>query len=157
MTTTAAARYHGRWSDGGGLVTVEDNHGHTIGVLAHVVRHSPSGFAWGYSGSGPADLARSLLIDALGDNANCPTCAGTGHVVWDADTDQETPYRAGSHDAGHTYPCPDCDGGVSPVIGALYQRFKFAVIAGLPQHRAWRLTRDEILHWVATQRSEPAQ
>lgn len=34
--------------------------------LPHVVRHSPTGFEWGYGGSGPADLARSILVDAVG-------------------------------------------------------------------------------------------
>ena len=29
--------------------------------------HSPSGFEWGYHGSGPAQLALALLIDASGD------------------------------------------------------------------------------------------
>lgn len=31
----------------------------------HIVRHSPDGFAWGYGGSGPAELARCLLIDVV--------------------------------------------------------------------------------------------
>jgi hypothetical protein len=35
--------------------------------LRHVVLHSPSGFEWGYEGSGPADLALSLLCDVLGE------------------------------------------------------------------------------------------
>jgi len=35
--------------------------------LRHVVLHSPTGFNWGYSGSGPADLALSLLCDVLGE------------------------------------------------------------------------------------------
>ena len=30
--------------------------------LRHYERHSPDGFEWGYGGSGPADLARSLLL-----------------------------------------------------------------------------------------------
>jgi len=30
--------------------------------------HSPTGFAWGYSGSGPSQLALALLADALGDD-----------------------------------------------------------------------------------------
>jgi len=30
--------------------------------------HSPTGFAWGYGGSGPAQLALALLADALGDD-----------------------------------------------------------------------------------------
>ena len=34
---------------------------------SHVRNHSPSGFEWGYGGSGPAQLALALLVDALGD------------------------------------------------------------------------------------------
>lgn len=30
-----------------------------------VWNHSPTGFAWGYSGSGPAQLALALLLDVL--------------------------------------------------------------------------------------------
>ena len=30
--------------------------------------HSPSGFSWGYGGSGPAQLALALLADALDDD-----------------------------------------------------------------------------------------
>ena len=32
--------------------------------LPHIERHSPDGFEWAYAGSGPADLARSMLIAA---------------------------------------------------------------------------------------------
>lgn len=59
-TLPASARYIGRPPH---AVFVE-----TAGArrpLAHRVRHSPGGFAWGYEGSGPADLARSILWDAL--------------------------------------------------------------------------------------------
>ena len=38
----------------GGKVTEE---------LEHVEQHSPDGFNWGYGGSGPADLALSILAD----------------------------------------------------------------------------------------------
>jgi len=39
--------------------------------LKHIVRHSPTGFNWGYGGSGPADTALSILTDCLGlDRAN---------------------------------------------------------------------------------------
>ena len=34
--------------------------------LKHQVYHSPTGFEFGYGGSGPADLARSILWDHLG-------------------------------------------------------------------------------------------
>jgi hypothetical protein len=30
--------------------------------------HSPNGFEWGYSGSGPAQLALAILADHLGDD-----------------------------------------------------------------------------------------
>lgn len=34
--------------------------------LKHRVRHSPTGYEWGYLGSGPADLALSILWDFMG-------------------------------------------------------------------------------------------
>lgn len=46
-------------------VFVQDEQG-TVTRLKHEVRHSPDGFSWGYGGSGPADLARSILADHLG-------------------------------------------------------------------------------------------
>lgn len=38
-----------------------------LALRLEVRNHSPSGFAWGYGGSGPAQLALALLMDALGD------------------------------------------------------------------------------------------
>lgn len=35
--------------------------------LVHVIRHSPDGFNFGYNGSGPSDLALSILFDVLND------------------------------------------------------------------------------------------
>lgn len=32
-------------------------------LLKHIKRHSPDGFQWGYGGSGPADLALSIIMD----------------------------------------------------------------------------------------------
>ncbi len=32
-----------------------------------LANHSPTGFSWGYLGSGPAQLAIALLLDATGD------------------------------------------------------------------------------------------
>lgn len=66
--------------------------------LRHVC-HSPTGFAWGYLGSGPAQLAFAILLDYFGD----------------ADRAK-----------------------------ALYQSFKFAVIADLPMDQPWEITSDEI-------------
>jgi hypothetical protein len=36
--------------------------GTACATVPHVPRHSPSGIEWGYVGSGPADLARSVLL-----------------------------------------------------------------------------------------------
>jgi hypothetical protein len=36
--------------------------------LPHCVVHSPTGFEWGYGGSGPADTALSILADFLGES-----------------------------------------------------------------------------------------
>jgi hypothetical protein len=57
--------YAGVWTDdGGGEVNVVVA-GETT-RLHHYVNHSPTGFSWGYSGSGPTDLATSMLADRLG-------------------------------------------------------------------------------------------
>jgi hypothetical protein len=37
-----------------------------VAPLAHYRFHSPTGFEWGYSGSGPADLARCILLHHCG-------------------------------------------------------------------------------------------
>ena len=50
----------------GGSVKVSLTSGKSRPLL-HVVLHSPTGFGWGYGGSGPADLALSLLCDVLGE------------------------------------------------------------------------------------------
>lgn len=34
-----------------------------------ICKHSPGGFGWGYMGSGPAQLALALLLDATGDQS----------------------------------------------------------------------------------------
>jgi hypothetical protein len=49
--------------------------------LRHYPLHSPTGFEWGYGGSGPADLAVAILADVLGEtptrdelNRGTPEC-----------------------------------------------------------------------------------
>ncbi|NIN00480.1 MAG: hypothetical protein GTO24_21080 [candidate division Zixibacteria bacterium] len=59
--------YHGtRFAVGNTAVYVdEQTDSHTLHSykLPHVFFHSPDGFEWGYFGSGPADLALSILAD----------------------------------------------------------------------------------------------
>ncbi|OZC01253.1 hypothetical protein BSZ36_18265 [Rubricoccus marinus] len=37
--------------------------------VPHAARHSPTGIEWGYGGSGPADLALSVLLALVGERA----------------------------------------------------------------------------------------
>jgi hypothetical protein len=46
-----------------------------VAPLRHHVCHSPTGFEWGYTGNGPAELARCILIDHIGSND------GEGHEL----------------------------------------------------------------------------
>jgi len=41
--------------------------------LEHIVEHSPTGLEWGYGGSGPSDLALSILTDYLGSKPSAVT------------------------------------------------------------------------------------
>ena len=63
--TSPTRTYRGEIVDGQAVVTVDT--GSRRRDLRHIVKHSPTGFGWGYGGSGPADLALSLLADALGE------------------------------------------------------------------------------------------
>lgn len=60
--------YRGRRTEQGCEVVVEDEGVSRPLPPRHDLRnHSPTGFEWGYSGSGPAQLALALAADALGD------------------------------------------------------------------------------------------
>jgi hypothetical protein len=66
-------RYRGVRDADGTRVSVcyEDRHGATRMRPLRLVqpRHSPTGFSWGYEGSGCAELARQLLRDVFGSEA----------------------------------------------------------------------------------------
>jgi hypothetical protein len=49
-------------------VTMEMIVGRPLDPRLDLDNHSPTGFEWGYAGSGPAQLALALLADALGDD-----------------------------------------------------------------------------------------
>lgn len=94
-----------------------------IEPLRHVVRHSPSGLEWGYGGSGPADLALSIVCDHLG-------LRGKGrhsHALVTADGRQ-------------LYREPP------------YMDFKWQHIATLPQQGAWLIPVDLVAAWLTLTR-----
>lgn len=50
-----------------GHVTVHTDDGaYPLPLYLNVRNHSPTGFAWGYGGSGPSQLALAILMDLLG-------------------------------------------------------------------------------------------
>jgi hypothetical protein len=60
-----------RDSNGDADVFVIDEHHEAkpLDLGLKYVQHSPTGFAWGYLGSGPAQLAFAILLDYFGDPA----------------------------------------------------------------------------------------
>ncbi len=63
---SASKTYRGRRTLNGVLVTVDGNALTVYRSLA-ARNHSPDGFNWGYSGSGPAQLALAILLDVTDD------------------------------------------------------------------------------------------
>lgn len=64
-------RYVGTRTANGCTVEVIDQEGwrEPLDPRFDLRRHSPDGYSWGYSGSGPSQLSLALLADALGDDA----------------------------------------------------------------------------------------
>jgi Family of unknown function (DUF6166) len=103
-------RGYRKGQEGGGcLVTVRENDGdeRVMGLpvlLPTEGRHSPDGFQWGYGGSGPAELARAILIEAYpGDElVRHPRCyqafkfsiiAGLKYDEWTLTTEEIAAWR----------------------------------------------------------------
>lgn len=61
--------YHGRRTEHGCAVDVEeDGERYVLPPRNDIRNHSPDGFEWSYSGSGPAQLALALAADVLQDD-----------------------------------------------------------------------------------------
>ena len=58
-------RYEGRREGYAAIVTVD---GRRLNPRQDLWNHSPSGFEWGYCGSGPAQLALAILADHCGND-----------------------------------------------------------------------------------------
>src|SRR5205814_8952988 len=57
------SRYEGRRTRAGAIVTVD---GELLDLRLDLRNHSPTGFQWGYGGSGSAQLALAVCAHALG-------------------------------------------------------------------------------------------
>jgi hypothetical protein len=73
-TTTTTVHYVGRRTRQGVTVTRETDDGTTepLPLRLDLAQKSPTGFEWGYNGSGPAQLALALLSDVVGDSRALP-------------------------------------------------------------------------------------
>lgn len=90
---TAAAIEVGPAGDGGAVGDVvlwREPDGTARASVPHIVRHSPTGLEWGYNGSGPADLARSVLL-AFADEAT----ADRLHVAYKDEVVAHVPEHGG--------------------------------------------------------------
>lgn len=142
----AGVVYHGYWhEDGCSVISVEDAQGAQIGVVHHLPIHSPTGMNWGYAGSGPADTARSLLIAALGDEAVCPVCRGTGRVAYIRRGEElvAEPFDPVRHPWSRQGRECECDDGYRQLP---YPAFadQFVVDWG----REWVMSRAAVLRWL---------
>ncbi len=50
-------------------ILMPNNERHKLSLRLDLANHSPTGFAWGYGGSGPAQSALAILADHLDNNA----------------------------------------------------------------------------------------
>jgi len=129
---------------GGSVASVLVEQGGTRTPLRHVPAHSPTGLEWGYGGSGPADTALAILLDATGEAALLPRSAFRSPLSKRARAALE---RTLSY--------------------ALYHSFKWEVVARLPKTSTdlehairpapadisieeWRITRDDVLQWLGS-------
>lgn len=149
-----------------GAYLIQPPHGHADGVIwlerealpgVHVGRlhhrtgthsHSPTGFGWGYTGSGPAETAHAILTDAVRSTgtATCPTCAGAARIVLAATDDDTQPYDPVRHAAvpdDEVHRCWDCDG--TGLRFLPYQQFKSEHVA--QWGATWSMPRADVITW----------
>jgi hypothetical protein len=145
----AGITYHGYPANGPGerVVVIEAPAGNPVSVLPHIRHRSPTEFAWGYGGVGPAELARCLLIAALGPAAVCPACHGAAQMTVGEDGREVPcgPALADECDPETIVPCLLCDDGYRTVP---HQKFKSGVVAAWNQDAEWVIGRAEIITWL---------
>jgi len=76
----------------GVVVTVEPDEGPSY-LLPHLVKHSPTGLEYGYGGSGPGDLARSIVGDVLGTDEPDEHLYMAFKWAWVSSRDQKALYH----------------------------------------------------------------
>ncbi|MFI5036673.1 MAG: hypothetical protein ACHQFZ_10770 [Acidimicrobiales bacterium] len=103
---------------------------------------------WGYSGTGPDDLAEILVADALGPLAYCPSCFGTIGI------------------AAGLIECPVCEHGMRPDLWKLHRACDWltSLLSQVPVAQGssvdappgaqWHIRRTDLLDFIVSQASE---
>lgn len=112
------------------MIVVEDagQRNRRLDLRLDLMNHSPTGFSWGYAGSGPAQTALAILADFF---AGRPT--PKDHVALD--------------DLGPYWPSKAKTEGDYLAL-QLYMRFKFEIIATFPMQEGFNITADRISEWA---------
>lgn len=95
-----------------------DNVASPLPLCTEIANHSPTGFEWGYSGSGPAQLALAILHD---------------HLKW---------FPADIALARKALPSTD-ESDANALLLRLHHKFKAACVTRL-EHESWQLTSDDV-------------
>src|SRR2546423_1244722 len=130
--------YRGERFDSGCEVYVHENGAcYPLPPRNDIVNHSPNGFEWGYSGSGPAQLALAIMADFCGPArppAQCPFCESAPLDGWKC---RECGYDGEKEDRWAYFQSARVH----------YQDFKFDVVSRLSKER-WEIRGEEIEEWI---------
>lgn len=129
-------------------VKLEDGKAYPLPLHLEVRNHSPTGFNWGYMGSGAAQLALAILADYFGPDqppSACPYC-GSDMGGWKCSHDKICGYD-GEREG-------DKWRGIQGGRGFHYQDFKRDFINGLKEDR-FEVTSETIDTWALLQKTNP--
>lgn len=137
-----------RDSEKGAHVRIVTDRGEAaLPVRLDVSNHSPDGFEWGYGGSGPAQLALALCIDALGGNSphNGPCYSTKSECYLSGDC---VCGRSGNH---NTHECKRCGDTWERTELArarkVHQLFKFRHLGGITENE-WTITARQVREYI---------
>lgn len=123
-----SVNYVGKRTEGGGF-EVRCN-GRLLRPRHDLFNHSPDGFAWGYGGSGPAQLALAILADHL------------TRVPADRQLARRLVARPGAEVPEMSDHNPDNDPDALAIIA--HQSFKWAVVQAIPMVEGFSLSTEDV-------------
>ncbi len=129
-----------RLKEGCEVYVTEEGKRYPLPMHLEIRNHSPSGFEWGYGGSGPAQLALALLADHIGPDpspAVCPFCES-------AMKDWKCSEPECNFDGNHKLYAEEYKW---LSVAKLYQDFKAEIVAALDDR--WEIDSAALDRWIA--------